>query len=354
MASFSVISVRHKANLFPVTPRQCLKRILRKAKRKGFTFFVGPEPEFFYFQSPTNFEPLDRLGYIEAGAHDKGTILRAKTIEILREIGIQVECGHHEVAPSQHEIDLKYQEALTMADQLMLFKWIVKKMAEVNGLYATFMPKPIFGENGSGMHVHMSLFQDDRNAFYDRRNKYNLSLIARQFVAGLLKYVTEYTVITNPIINSYKRIVPGYEAPCYVSWGRQNRSSLTRIPEYKVGKEKATRAELRSPDPACNPYLGFAVMLAAGLAGIEEGLKLSQPIEENIFTMSEREKKKLNVKMLPGSLREAVHIASSSKFLHKALGTHIHHAFLDNKRAEIEDYRTHVSQWEQDHQGSRY
>lgn len=339
---------------FPGDPRQCLKRMLRKTKRRGFTFYVGPEPEFFYFKNSTDFTPLDKEGYIEAGGHSQGTILRAKTIEILRKMEIQIECAHHEVAPSQHEIDLKYKEALTMADQLMLFKWIVKKMAEVNGLYATFLPKPIFGENGSGMHVHMSLFRGNRNAFYDGRNKYNLSLIAWQFVAGMLNHVTDFTVITNPIVNSYKRLVPGYEAPCYVSWGRRNRSSLVRIPDYRRGKAIATRAELRSPDPVCNPYLAFSVMLAAGMDGIDEKFRLNHPVEDNIFNMSDRARNRMNIRMLPGSLQEAIVLGETSRFLIRALGPHIHHAYLDNKKKEWEDYRTHVSPWELEHQGLRY
>ncbi|MCH7492359.1 glutamine synthetase [Patescibacteria group bacterium] len=339
---------------FPGDPRNCLKRMLRKAKKLGYTFFIGPEPEFFYFRSETDFKPIDQLGYFSADTHEPGTTLRTKTIEVLRELGIQVECGHHEVAPSQHEIDLKYQEALTMADQMLLFTWIVRKMARVNDLYATFLPKPLFGENGSGMHTHMSLFTGDKNAFYDNRSAYRLSATARQFVAGLMKYVPEFTVITNPLVNSYKRIVPGYEAPCYISWGCRNRSSLIRIPNFKKGKKSACRAELRSPDPSCNPYLAFTVMLAAGLAGIDQNLKLTRPVEKNIFELSTQDCKKMKIQMLPGSLEAAIMQAEESIFLKAALGSHIYNAFLDNKRAEWDSYRTYVSPWELDHQGKRH
>lgn len=339
---------------FAGDPRQCLKRVLRRAKRLGYTFYVGPELEFFLFPDKTNPQPLDREGYFDATAEGAGASVILDIVDTLEKIGIQVECSHHEVAPSQFEIDVKYQEALTAADQVMLIRWVVKRIAQAHGLYATFLPKPIFGRNGSGMHTHMSLFQGNKNAFFSRQHRTNLSKIARQFMAGLLTYAPQFTLVTNQLVNSYKRIVPGYEAPCYLSWGQRNRSSLIRVPRYRAGREKATRIELRSPDPSCNPYLAFAVMLAAGLQGIEQQLRLPKPVEENIFNMPEAIRRKLNIGTLPGSLQEAVAIAERSAFLRETLGNHILTALLNNKRKEWEDYRTRVSGWEIEHLMSRY
>jgi len=330
-------------------PRYRLKRALRKAKRRGFDFYVGPELEFFIFQDDKTPMALDKGGYFDAV---RSAIVH-EAVDTLKQIGIHVECSHHEVAPSQYEIDVKYADALTMADQVMLIKRVLKTTALKHDRYVTFLPKPIFSENGSGMHTHMSLFKKGHNAFFSARHPMNLSLTARRFMAGILKYVPDFTLITNQLVNSYKRLVPGYEAPCYVSWGRRNRSSLVRVPGYRQGKEKATRIELRSPDPATNPYLAFAVMLEAGLAGIDEGLRLQAPIEKNIFEMSVKERKRLHITMLPGSLQEAIALGASSRFLKTALGSHILGALLNNKRHEWEDYRTHVSKWEIEHQMPR-
>ena len=259
-------------------PRWALKRNLKKAADLGYTFYVGPELEYFYFKSAEGKpEILDRGGYFDLTPLDVATELRRETILTLEAMGIQVEYSHHEVAPSQHEIDLRYTEALNMADNAMTYRLVVKEIALKHGVYATFMPKPIFGQNGSGMHVHQSLFKGDRNAFFDAKDEFHLSKMARSYIAGILKHAPEMSAILSQWVNSYKRLVPGYEAPVYISWARRNRSALVRVPMYKPGKEKATRIELRCPDPACNPYLAFAVMLAAGLKGIEKGYELPGP-----------------------------------------------------------------------------
>ncbi|MFA6588471.1 MAG: glutamine synthetase family protein [Patescibacteria group bacterium] len=334
---------------FPGDPRQCLKRILKKAKRLGYTFYVGPEIEFFVFKDENTPIPLDHQGYFDSAGN-----LAEEIVDVLKKIGIRGECSHHEVAPSQFEIDVKYQEALTMADQVMLIRWVAKKVAKKHGLYITFFPKPIFGENGSGMHTHMSLFTGDRNAFFNPTGSFNLSRVAKYFIGGLMRHAQEFCVVTNQLVNSYKRILPGYEAPCYISYGSRNRSSLIRIPGYRLGKEKATRVELRSPDPTCNPYLAFATMLAAGLDGIAQKIRPGRPIEENVFEMSLGDHQKNHIKMLPGSLKEAIQIAQKSTFLRHALGLHIFKALLNNKNVEWEDYRTHISTWEINHLMSRY
>ena len=260
-------------------PRYVLRRIIERIKSEGYTPYLGPEMEYFYFKSSKKPEIMDRGGYFEFSTVEETTHLRKGAIAALEEIGIPVECSHHEVAPSQHEIDLKYQEALRMADFAMLYRFVVKEKALSAGYYATFMPKPIFGVNGSGMHIHQSLFKGDRNAFHDPKEKYHISELARHYVAGILTHIRELCLVTNQWVNSYKRLVPGYEAPCYISWGRRNRSSLIRVPMYQLGKEQATRVEIRSPDPACNPYLAFAVMLAAGMEGIKNRYPLPDPVE---------------------------------------------------------------------------
>lgn len=329
-------------------PRYVLKRTIERVAKKGWTYFVGPEIEYFYFANDEKPAILDKAGYFDYGSVDIGTQLRKKTVAALEMIGIPVECSHHEVAPSQHEIDLKYQEALVMADFAQVYRFIVKEVALENGYYATFMPKPIFAENGSGMHCHMSLFDGDKNLFFDNKKEYNLSDMARHFVAGLLQHVPEFTLINNQWVNSYKRLVPGYEAPVYVSWGRRNRSSLIRVPAYREGKEKATRVELRSPDPAANPYLAFACMLSAGLEGIEKKYKLSAPIEKNIFGMDDKEKADLNISTLPNSLENAIRSMSESKLVRKTLGDHVFDKLIENKWIEWDQYRIHVSQYEVD------
>jgi glutamine synthetase len=265
---------------------------------------------------------------------------------MLEEMGVPVEYAHHEVAPSQHEIDLIYQEGLVMADTVMTYRIVVKEVAEKHGVYATFMPKPLFKQNGSGMHTHQSLFKGNKNAFFDPKDEFHLSKLAKSYIAGILKHSKEITSITSQWVNSYKRLVPGYEAPVYISWARRNRSALVRVPMYKPGKEKATRIEFRSPDPACNPYLAFAVMLAAGLKGIEKGYELPPPVEEDIFEMSEASRKKHGIESLPGSLSEAIQLTEKSELVKETLGDHVFEKFIENKKIEWDQYRTHVSQFE--------
>ncbi|MFH2055625.1 MAG: glutamine synthetase family protein [bacterium] len=329
-------------------PRWVLRRALQKAKDKGFTFFVGPELEFFYFRKNGEAEVLDAAGYFDYSTTDIGTRTRKKAVVALESIGIPVECSHHEVAPSQHEIDLKYQKALKMADFAMIYRMVVKELALVEGIYASFMPKPLPGENGNGMHCHQSLFEDDRNAFFSPDDPYNLSQVGRSYVAGLLKHVEAFTLVTNQWVNSYKRLVPGYEAPCYISWGRRNRSSLVRVPAYRPGREKASRVELRSPDPACNPYLAFAAMLAAGLEGIEKGYELMPPIEYNIFKLTREERQARGIGSLPNSLENAIIAFRESELMRETLGEHIFEGLIANKWLEWDRYRVHVSQYEVD------
>jgi glutamine synthetase len=277
-----------------------------------------------------------------------GSDLRRDTIFALQSIGIQVEYSHHEVAPSQHEIDLRYDEGLKMADKTQTYRVVVKEIARKHDAYATFMPKPIFGENGSGMHVHQSLFIGDKNAFHDPDDEYNLSDIAKHYIAGLIHHAPEITAITNQWVNSYKRLVPGYEAPVYVSWARRNRSAMIRVPMYKPGKEQATRIEFRSPDPSCNPYLAFAVMLGAGLSGIEKKMKMPEPIEEDIFEMNPAERKAHGITDLPGNLYAAILATEKSEMVRDVLGDHIFDKFIENKKIEWDGYRSHVSQYELD------
>jgi len=330
-------------------PRWVLKKNLKKASDMGFTFYVGPELEYFYFKS-SNGKPevLDQGGYFDLTPLDVASDLRRETVLTLEEMGIGVEYSHHEVAPSQHEIDLRYTDALTMADNAMTYRLVVKEIALKNGVYATFMPKPIFGENGSGMHTHQSLFKGDKNAFFDPNDKYHLSEVGKGYLAGLLAHAREITLITNQWVNSFKRLVPGYEAPVYLSWAQRNRSDLIRIPVYKPGREKATRLEYRSPDPACNPYLAFAAMLAAGLDGIEKGLPLPPPIEENVYEMTPQRRKRLKIGQLPEDLWEAIMIAEKSLFLKECLGEHVFENFITNKKIEWERYRAQVTNYELD------
>jgi glutamine synthetase len=333
-------------------PRRALRRNLERAAKMGYTFYVGPELEFFYFKDSKATEVLDEGGYFGLTTMDVDRNPRRDTVLALQKMGIRVECGHHEVAPSQHEIDLHYSDALTMADAAMTYRLVAKEVAMLHGMYATFMPKPLFGQNGSGMHVHQSLFKgakgsnSERNAFFDPKDDYHLSKTARSYVAGLLRHAREISAVVAQWVNSYKRLVPGYEAPVYVAWGRRNRSSLVRVPMYKPGKEKATRVEFRCPDPACNPYLAFAVMLAAGLKGIEEGYELPEPVEEDIFQMSEAERAKLGIESLPGSLAEAISETERSELVREALGDHIFENFIANKKIEWDRYHVHVSRYE--------
>lgn len=327
-------------------PRQILRRVLKKAADMGYTAYIGPELEFFYFKQNGSPETIDSAGYFDYGTIDQGARVRKKTVVALESVGIQVECSHHEVAPSQHEIDLKYSDALKMADQAMIYRMIVKEVALENGIFASFMPKPLFGQNGSGMHCHQSLFKGSNNAFFSKTGEYHLSDTGRSYIAGLLKHVREFTLVTNQWVNSYKRLVPGYEAPVYISWGQRNRSSLVRIPMYRYGKEKATRVELRSPDPACNPYLAFAVMLASGLEGIKNKYELGNPVEENIFHMDDAQRKKKKIDSLPGTLAEAIQLFESSKLMKETLGEHIHGSLIANKVKEWDQYRIQVSNYE--------
>jgi len=331
---------------FEGDPRYILKRNLKRAAELGYTYYVGPELEFFYFRDSESTVLLDQGGYFDMTPRDAAIEMRKDTVLDLEDMGIGVEYSHHEVAPSQHEIDMRYTDALTMADNVMTYRLVVKEVALRHGVYATFMPKPIFGINGSGMHVHQSLFKGERNAFFDKDDDYHLSRIARSYIAGLLAHAPEITAVTNQWVNSYKRLVPGYEAPVYLSWARRNRSDLIRVPEYRPGREKATRIEYRSPDPACNPYLAFSVMLAAGLEGIEKGLEPPKPVEENVYEMTEQEREKRGIGALPASLLEAILLTEKSEVVRKALGEHVFEAFIQNKKIEWNQYRAQVTEYE--------
>ena len=324
-------------------PRYVLKQNLKKAEDLGYTFYVGPELEYFYFQSNDSTQVLDLGGYFDLAPLDMGTRLRKKSVFALERMGIPVEYSHHEVAPSQHEIDLVFQRALTMADYTMAYRLVVKEIARSEGVYASFMPKPLYGENGNGMHVHQSLFQGERNAFFEAQDSYHLSPLAKAYTAGILKHAAELVLVTNQWVNSYKRLVAGYEAPVYISWGQKNRSALVRIPRYKPGKERASRVEFRCPDPACNPYLAFAVMLAAGLEGISQGYELPEPIEEDIYSMSAEERAQRGILSLPGNLYAAIGEAEKSDLLRRTLGDHIYQKFIANKKVEWDDYRSQVT-----------
>lgn len=326
--------------------RYILKRYLEKIRQQGFTMNVGPELEYFYFKSPENPGLLDQATYFDFIPADLGSQVRNKTVSLCEKMGMKVEAAHHEVAPSQHEIDIRYADALVMADMMVTLKVLIKQVAAEHGIYATFMPKPLFGHNGSGLHIHQSLFKDGKNAFFDSKDPNYLSQIAKAYTAGILKYIREITSVCNQWVNSYKRLVPGYEAPVYISWGRKNRSALVRVPIYKPGKESASRIELRSPDPACNMYLAFTVILAAGYAGIEEKLELPPAIETDIYQMTQEEKIKNNIQTLPGSLIEAIHETENSKLVREALGEHIFTKFIENKKIEWDNYRIRISHYE--------
>ena len=333
-------------HLFEGDPRYVLKRNVARASEKGFTCYVGPGLEYFYFQGNEDPTTLDKGGYFDVTPPNIASDIRRETVLTLKEMSIAVEYSHHEVAPSQHEIDLRYTDALTMADNVMTYRLVVKQIAQKHGVYATFMPKPLPLVNGSGMHVHMSLFKGERNAFFDKDDPYHLSKVCKHFLAGLLKHAPEITAVTNQWVNSYKRLVPGYEAPVYVTWARRNRSDLIRVPQYQPGKERATRIEYRSPDPACNPYLAFSVILAAGLEGVEKEYPLAEPAEENVFQMKPEERAARGIVTLPGSLDEAIVLAEQSEVLKKALGEHVFHSFIQNKKVEWDIYRTQVTDYE--------
>ncbi len=331
---------------FEGDPRYVLKRNLKKASDMGYTFNVGPELEYFYFRNDEGTDILDEGGYFDLTPPDMGSDLRMETVAALEQMGISVQYVHHEVATSQHELDLRYDDALTMADSVMTCRLVVKEVALKHGVYATFMPKPIFGVNGSGMHVHQSLFKGNRNAFFDKNDSYYLSKVARHYIAGLLKYAPEITAVVSQWLNSYKRLVPGYEAPVYLSWARRNRSDMIRVPDYQVGRENATRIEFRVPDPACNPYLAFSVMLAAGLDGIEKEYELVDPIEENVFGMTSEEREQRGIGHLPMNLLDAISLTENSSLVREALGDHVFSSFIQNKKIEWEQYRIQVTEYE--------
>jgi len=331
---------------FEGDPRYVLKRNLKRAADSGYTFNVGPEMEYFYFQSVEKPQTLDKGGYFDLTPPDVASDIRMETILALERMGINIQYSHHEVAPSQHELDPHYTDALTMADNVMTIRLVTKEIAQRYGVYATFMPKPIFGDNGSGMHVHQSLFRGNKNAFFDENDPYYISEIARHYIAGLLRYAPEITAVVSQWVNSYKRLVPGYEAPVYLSWARRNRSDMIRIPEYQVGKEDATRIEFRVPDPACNPYLAFTVMLAAGLEGIEQGYELADPVEGNVFEMSIEEREQRGIGSLPMNLYDAISLTQNSQLVRKALGDHVFDSFIKNKKIEWEQYHVQVTEYE--------
>ncbi|MEW6582264.1 MAG: glutamine synthetase family protein [Actinomycetota bacterium] len=328
-------------------PRYVLRRALARAEAMGFDhYYLGPELEYFILMSSNGAEPVDRGGYFDLTTLDAASDMRRDTVLALEEMGIRVEYSHHEVGPSQHEIDMRFADALRMADNVMTYRTVVKEVAHRHGFYATFMPKPIFGENGSGMHTHQSLFRGDQNAFFDPDDEYFLSPVGKSFIAGLLRHARELCCVFAQWVNSYKRLVPGYEAPVYIAWSRRNRSALVRVPLYHPGKEQATRAELRCPDPACNPYLTFACLLHAGLEGIENGYELEPPMEKNLYELTHEERERAGVHALPETLGEAIEIGAKSELLLKALGEHIFTRYVDLKREEWEDYRVQVTPYE--------
>ena len=334
---------------FQGDPRSVLKRELRRAELLGYTFNVGPELEFFLFQTDENGRPTtqtsDEAGYFDLGPLDHGESTRREVTLALEQMGFEIEASHHELAAGQHELDFKYAEALHTADHIMTFKLAVKTLAQKNGLHATFMPKPVYGAAGNGMHVNMSLFQNGRNAFYDESAPNQLSPLATQFIAGLLAHARGFCALTNPLVNSYKRLVPGYEAPCYPAWSTSNRSALIRIP---APRGQGTRVELRSPDPTCNPYLVFAACLAAGLDGIEKGLTPPNPISRNIYEMTAEERSACGLESLPGTLEAAIRALEADSVVLDALGPHTALQYITGKLREWEEYRTQVSQWELD------
>ena len=334
---------------FEGDPRQVLRRNLQAAHEHGFTFFVAPDIEFFYFSPPEKGQqpvPLDEGGFFDLTTTDVAGTLRKQTIRTLETMSIPVEYSFHEDAPSQHEIDLRHTDALTMADSIMTFRLVVKEVAASQGVHATFMPKPLEGLQGSGMHLHLSLFDGERNAFYADDDSYNLSPVAKSFMAGLLRHAAEITAVTNQTVNSYKRLVPGFEAPVHISWARNNRSGLIRVPIAKRGSASATRIEYRSPDPACNPYLAFSVLLAAGLRGVAENYELPAEADANLFEMDDTSLNKLGIDTLPQSLSDSLRVMEGSSLVQEALGEHIFEWFLRNKRIEWREYKTHVSQFE--------
>src|SRR5213083_1493874 len=330
-------------------PRYVLRRALGRMTSLGFdTFNVGPELEYFLFRDDKGTDTLDEGGYFAMTTMDAASELRQETVRALESMGIPIEYVHHEVGPSQHEIDMRFADALAMADHTVTYRLIVKEIAKKAGYHATFMPKPIFGENGSGMHTHQSLFTDGRNAFFDGDDQWHLSAAGKGFIAGQLRHAREIAAIFAQWVNSYKRLVPGYEAPVYVAWSQRNRSALIRIPLYKPGSEQATRAEIRCPDPSCNPYLTFAALLHAGLEGIERGYELPEPMEKNLYHLSPDERRRLGIDQLPETLGEAIEITAESELVLRTLGEHMFNRYVEIKRKEWDEYRVQVSRWELD------
>ncbi len=336
-------------------PRFILKRALAEAEKMGYSFNVGPECEFFLFHTDEKGRPTtithDEAGYFDLGPVDLGENARRDMCMMLEDMGFEVEASHHEVAQGQHEIDFKYGSALETADNIMTFKLIVKTIAQRHGLHATFMPKPIYGINGSGMHTNMSLTKDGRNAFYDKDDKNGLSKIAYSFIAGILEHIKGMVAVTNPLVNSYKRLVPGYEAPVYIAWSAHNRSPLIRVP---ASGGESTRIELRCPDPSANPYLALAVCLMAGLDGIKRNLTACEGVDENIFSMSEEQRASIGIESLPGTLEEAIAELEKDSLVREALGDHIFSYYVHAKKKEWDDYRVRVNQWEIDNYLDRY
>ena len=328
-------------------PRHVLRKALERMESLGFdTFNVGPEAEYFLFKDEHGTETLDEGGYFAQTTLDAATTVRRDTIRALESMGIPVEYHHHEVGPSQHEIDIRYADALDMADYMLTYRLVVKEVAKQHGYHATFMPKPLFGENGSGMHTHQSLFKEGRNAFFDADDKWHLSDTGKAFIAGQLRHAREIAAVFAQWVNSYKRLVPGFEAPVYVAWSQRNRSALIRIPLYKPGSEQATRAELRCPDPACNPYLTFACLLHAGLEGIEQGYELPDPMETNLYHLTPEQRRERGIVSLPETLGEAIDELSRSSLARKALGPHIFDRYVELKRREWDEYRVQLTDWE--------
>jgi glutamine synthetase len=330
-------------------PRYVLRRALERMRSLGFDAFnVGPELEYFLFRDDKGTETLDEGGYFAMTTMDAASGLRQETVRALESMGIPIEYVHHEVGPSQHEIDMRYAPALEMADHTVTYRLIVKEIAKKAGYHATFMPKPIFGENGSGMHTHQSLFSEGRNAFFDPDDSWHLSDAGKAFIAGQLRHAREIAAVFAQWVNSYKRLVPGYEAPVYVAWSQRNRSALIRIPLYKPGSEQATRAEIRCPDPACNPYLTFAALLHAGLDGIEHGYELPEPMETNLYHLTPEQRRERGIVSLPETLGEAIDALAESELARKALGPHIFDRYVELKRKEWDEYRVQLTGWELD------
>ncbi|MBE2975231.1 type I glutamate--ammonia ligase [Priestia megaterium] len=341
---------------FDGDPRNNLKRVLKEMEELGFTDFnLGPEPEFFLFKLDEKGEPTlelnDKGGYFDLAPTDLGENCRRDIVLELEEMGFEIEASHHEVAPGQHEIDFKYAAALKACDDIQTFKLVVKTIARKHGLHATFMPKPLFGVNGSGMHCNVSLFKDGQNAFYDENGNLELSDTARQFIAGIIKHAHSFTAVTNPTVNSYKRLVPGYEAPCYVAWSARNRSPLIRIP---ASRGVGTRVEVRSVDPAANPYLAMAVLLKAGLDGIKNKLEAPKPIDRNIYVMTKEERVEEGIVDLPATLAQALDSFQSNEVMVSALGEHLAEHFVEAKEIEWDMFRTQVHPWERDQYMSQY